>query len=140
MNQIKTKSYLWNTGNNAEEPGEGEHDPASLVRVFEAHGMNDGEVAIQADGDQDEGRQVKSERPTKHEQSAADVAGQPRHGDVPRRLQGQHDEGHDKVSHGQVHDEEVHARPTVPVPEQSDEHRQVTECSDDEENRVGDHR
>ncbi len=50
-------------GDEAEGPGEDEHHPAALPRLVQRQRVQDGEVAVQADGHQDEGRQVQAVRP-----------------------------------------------------------------------------
>ena len=102
--------------------------------------MHDGVVAVQGDGHQDERRQVEAERAPEHHDSAHEVAGLPGHRHVPDRLQRQHDEGHDQVGDGEVHDEGVHAGAKAAVAKQRDEHGEVAGRSDDEQTAVGDHR
>ena len=53
--------------------------------------------------------------PGEHTNSAGNIAGCPGDGDVPRRLQGQHNEGHYEVSHWQMHYKQVHSRLPVSV-------------------------
>ena len=100
--------------------------------------MDDGDVAIQRDGHQEEGGQVEAEGPEEHADPAGDVPGIPGHGGVPDGLQRHEDEGHDQVCDGQVHNEDVDAGFKPLGPEEGDEDGEVAGGGHDEETRVGD--
>ena len=139
-NDIIRLSYLRNAGDHAEQPGDGQHQLAASVGVVQVDRVSDGEVTIQADGGEDERGQVEAERTEEHQDATRDVAGVPRHRHVPADLQRHHHESHQEIGYGQVHDEEVDARPAVTVTEERDEDGEVTEARDEEQHRVGDHR
>ena len=100
--------------------------------------MSDREVAVETDGDEDERREVEAERAEEHAHATGDVASVPRHRHVPADLQRHHEERDDQVGDGEVHDEEVDARPPMTVAKQRDEHSQVAEAGDEEQYRVND--
>ena len=87
-------SYLWNTRDDTKEPSDGQHQFASSVGIVEVDGMCDGEVAIKADGGENEGRQIEAECAEEHEHATRDIANVPRHCHVPADLQRHHDERH----------------------------------------------
>ena len=129
-------TYLWNTGNDAERPGEGQHDPPSFVSVVNAERFQDGEVSVKGDADENETGQVEAEGAKKHKYAASGLTGFPRYCALPNNLQGHHNEGHQKVSYAQVHDEEIDTRLPVAVPEEGNEYCQVPACSDQKQNGV----
>ena len=69
--------------------------------------MGDGEVAVEADGGEDEGRQVEAERTEEHKHATGDVPGVPRHRQMPADLERHHNERDEQVGDREVHDEEV---------------------------------
>ena len=101
-----------------------------MVGVGQTQRTRDGEVAVQGDGYEDEGREVESKGPEEHEGSAGSVSGLPGHGEVPANLQGHHDEGHDHVSDRKMHDEPVDPRSPMTVPKQRHKHHKVAKATD----------
>jgi len=102
--------------------------------------VNDSEVAVDADDDQHQRRQVEAERPPEHEEPTRRVTGRPQHGRVPRHLDGYHDEGDNEVGDSEVHYVQVDARAASTTAEQDDEDDEVTDGSDEEHETIGDDR
>ena len=102
-------AYLRNAGDDAEEPRHGEHQFSPLVGVVQVERVSDSEVTVEADRGEDERRQVEAERAEEHEDATGDVAGVPRHRQMPADLERHHDERDEEVGDGEVHDEEVDA-------------------------------
>ena len=100
--------------------------------------MDNGEVAVDADDNEQEGRQVEAEHPPEHEEATGEVSGRPPHGGMPRHLDGDHDERDDQVSDGQVHHVEVDTRPATAAAIQDDKDDEVAGSRDEEHNRVSD--
>lgn len=97
---------------------------------MDAHRVHDGEVPVEADGDEDEGRQVESKRPTEHHKSTGQISSLPCNSDVPHCLQGEHDEGDDQIGYREMHDEGVNTRFETPTSEQGHKDDKISGCSD----------
>lgn len=121
-------AYLWDAAYQAEDPGSGQHEFASLLVICRPQRMHYGKVPFEADADNDHGRKIQTKHSEDHHDLAAVIGGVPLNGDPPADLQGDHDEGHDQICGGQMNHHGVQAGFTMPVADQREEHCEVTDC------------
>ena len=69
--------HLRDAHDGADDPRHPQHHLSASLGVAEAHRVDDGEVAVDADDDEHQRRQVEAERPPEHEEATREVAGRP---------------------------------------------------------------
>ena len=103
-------AHLRQTEECAEHPGDDDHDTDTAWRLVATHRIEDGDTPVDADDDDDVGRQVEAEHLHEFDELAHRVAGVPLDGGGPDGICDIAEEGDDQVGGGEVQDQRVDRR------------------------------